>query len=119
MNTEEIEENPFLFNNRLYFTRYPFGQVSEADIFVSVYKNNTWEKAMSLPDPINTVYSEIAATISKDGKTIYFSSNRPGVLAVMICISLLYLKTEIIPNRLILDPKLILPEMRLFSGNKR
>ncbi|EMJ95073.1 MULTISPECIES: OmpA family protein [Leptospira] len=78
VNTEEIEENPFLFNNRLYFTRYPFGQVSEADIFVSVYKNNTWEKAMSLPDPINTVYSEIAATISKDGKTIYFSSNRPG-----------------------------------------
>ncbi|EPG47938.1 OmpA family protein [Leptospira kirschneri] len=78
VNTEEIEENPFLFNNRLYFTRYPFGQVSEADIFVSVYKNNTWEKAMSLPNPINTVYSEIAATISKDGKTIYFSSNRPG-----------------------------------------
>ncbi|WP_061233431.1 OmpA family protein [Leptospira noguchii] len=78
VNTEEIEENPFLFNDRLYFTRYPFGQVSEADIFVSVYKNNTWEKAMSLPDPINTAYSEIAATISKDGKTIYFSSNRPG-----------------------------------------
>ncbi|EMK24133.1 OmpA family protein [Leptospira kirschneri] len=78
VNTEEIEENPFLFNNRLYFTRYPFGQVSEADIFVSVYKNNAWEKAMSLPDPINTVYSEIAATISKDGRTIYFSSNRPG-----------------------------------------
>ncbi|AXR59998.1 OmpA family protein [Leptospira mayottensis] len=78
VNTEEIEENPFLFNNQLYFTRYPFGQVSEADIFVSVYKNKIWEKATSLPDPINTVYSEIAATISKDGKTIYFSSNRPG-----------------------------------------
>ncbi|WP_078127624.1 OmpA family protein [Leptospira alexanderi] len=78
VNTEEIEENPFLFNNRLYFTRYPFGQVSEADIFVSVYRNKVWEKAISLPDPINTVYSEIAATISKDGKTIYFSSNRPG-----------------------------------------
>ncbi len=78
VNTEEIEENPFLFDNRLYFTRYPFGQVSEADIFVSVYRNKIWEKATSLPDPINTVYSEIAATISKDGKTIYFSSNRPG-----------------------------------------
>ncbi|TGM08396.1 OmpA family protein [Leptospira barantonii] len=78
VNTEEIEENPFLFNNRLYFTRYPFGQVAEADIFVSIYKNKTWEKATSLPDPINSAYSEIAATIGKDGKTIYFSSNRPG-----------------------------------------
>ncbi|MBE8400008.1 OmpA family protein [Leptospira borgpetersenii] len=78
VNTEEIEENPFLFDNRLYFTRYPFGQVSEADIFVSVYRNKTWEKATSLPGPINTAYSEIAATISRDGKTIYFSSNRPG-----------------------------------------
>ncbi|EKS08196.1 OmpA family protein [Leptospira santarosai] len=78
VNTEEIEENPFLFDNRLYFTRYPFGQVSEADIFVSIYRNKTWEKATSLPDPINTVYSEIAATIGKDGRTIYFSSNRPG-----------------------------------------
>lgn len=78
VNTQEIEENPFLFNNRLYFTRYPFGQVAEADIFVSNYKNKTWEKATSLPEPINTDYSEIAATIGKDGRTIYFSSNRPG-----------------------------------------
>ncbi|MBM9499578.1 OmpA family protein [Leptospira sp. 201903071] len=78
VNTEEIEENPFLFNNKLYFTRYPFGQVAEADIFVSLYKNKIWEKAATLPEPINSPYSEIAATISKDGKTIYFSSNRPG-----------------------------------------
>ncbi|AOP35787.1 hypothetical protein A0128_19255 [Leptospira tipperaryensis] len=78
VNTEEIEENPFLFNNKLYFTRYPFGQVAEADIFVSLYKNKIWEKASSLPEPINSPYSEIAATLSKDGKTIYFSSNRPG-----------------------------------------
>ncbi|TGM53660.1 OmpA family protein [Leptospira adleri] len=78
VNTDEIEENPFLFNNKLYFTRYPFGQVAEADIFVSLYKNKIWEKASNLPEPINSPYSEIAATISKDGKSIYFSSNRPG-----------------------------------------
>nr|WP_100764803.1 OmpA family protein [Leptospira ellisii]PJZ93752.1 hypothetical protein CH379_06270 [Leptospira ellisii] len=78
VNTESIEENPFLFDNRLYFTRYPFGKVSEADIFVSLYRNKTWEKALSLPEPINSEYSEIAATIGKNGKTIYFSSNRPG-----------------------------------------
>ncbi|WP_425460728.1 OmpA family protein [Leptospira gomenensis] len=78
VNTESIEENPFLFNDRLYFTRYPFGKVSEADIFVSMYRNKTWDKALSLPAPINTDYSEIAATISKNGKTIFFSSNRPG-----------------------------------------
>ncbi|TGK21104.1 OmpA family protein [Leptospira fluminis] len=78
VNTPEIEENPFLYDNKLYFTRYPFGNVTESDIFISEYSNKTWNKAYRLPAPINTDFAEIAATVSRDGKTIYFSSNRPG-----------------------------------------
>ncbi|PJZ71090.1 hypothetical protein CH373_00775 [Leptospira perolatii] len=78
INTPEIEENPYLVGNRLYFTRYPFGNVGESDIFASDYVQGNWGRAFRLPDPINTDYVEIAATFSKDGKSIYFSSNRPG-----------------------------------------
>ncbi|EPG73820.1 OmpA family protein [Leptospira fainei serovar Hurstbridge str. BUT 6] len=78
VNTSAIEENPYLYENRLYFTRYPFGVVGESDIFVSEYDNKTWNKAYRLPSPVNTDYAEIAATIGRDGKTLYFSSNRPG-----------------------------------------
>ncbi|PJZ66876.1 OmpA family protein [Leptospira wolffii] len=78
VNTPLIEENPFLFGNFLFFTRYPFGKVSESDIFLSQYKDGAWTKASRLPKPINTEHAEIAATISRDGKYIYFSSNRPG-----------------------------------------
>ncbi|EQA34789.1 OmpA family protein [Leptospira inadai serovar Lyme str. 10] len=78
VNTSAIEENPYLYENRLYFTRYPFGVVGESDIFVSEYKDKTWNKAYRLLSPINTDYAEIAATIGRDGKTLYFSSNRPG-----------------------------------------
>lgn len=78
VNTSLIEENPFLFGNFLFFTRYPFGKVSESDIYVSQYKEGAWTKAIRLPKPIQSEHAELAATISKDGKFIYFSSNRPG-----------------------------------------
>ncbi|EQA43995.1 OmpA family protein [Leptospira broomii serovar Hurstbridge str. 5399] len=78
VNTSAIEENPYLYENRLYFTRYPFGVVGESDIFVSEYSDKTWNKAYRLPSPINTDYAEIATTIGRDGNTLYFSSNRPG-----------------------------------------
>ncbi len=78
VNTPSIEENPFLYGNFLFFTRYPFGKVSESDIYLSQYKEGAWSKAIRLPKPINTEQAEIAATISRDGKYLYFSSNRSG-----------------------------------------
>ena len=39
-----------------------------------------WEPVVPLPPPINSVYDDQAAVLSKDEKTIYFSSNRPGSL---------------------------------------
>ncbi|TGK03166.1 OmpA family protein [Leptospira langatensis] len=78
VNTPEIEENPFLYGTFLLFTRYPFGKVAESDIYLSEFKNEAWTEAFALDKPINTEYAELAATVSRDGKYLYFSSNRPG-----------------------------------------
>jgi outer membrane protein OmpA-like peptidoglycan-associated protein len=40
--------------------------------------DNSWGAPKSLPGSINSDYEEKSATLSKDQKTIYFSSNRPG-----------------------------------------
>ncbi len=40
-----------------------------------------WARLAPLPAPINSVYDDQAAVLSKDEKTIYFSSNRPGSMA--------------------------------------
>jgi hypothetical protein len=40
-----------------------------------------WARLVQLPAPINSVYDDQAAVLSKDEKTIYFSSNRPGSIA--------------------------------------
>lgn len=40
--------------------------------------DNSWGAPQALPGNINSEYEEKSATLSKDQKTIYFSSNRPG-----------------------------------------
>jgi hypothetical protein len=50
----------------------------DGNLYVSKYKNNTWSKLQKLNSSINTKYWESHASISKDGKTLYFTSNRAG-----------------------------------------
>lgn len=79
INTEEMEENPFLHENDFYFTRYPFGNPSEAKIWKAKIIGNHLQEPEELPTPINLEgSSNMAAIISKDGKYIYFASNRAG-----------------------------------------
>ena len=49
-----------------------------ADLFSSHFKDGKWSKIESLGRNINTKYWESNCSLSKDGKTLYFSSNRPG-----------------------------------------
>jgi outer membrane protein OmpA-like peptidoglycan-associated protein/tetratricopeptide (TPR) repeat protein len=42
-----------------------------------------WSRPKPLPGLINSTYSEVSISISRDEKTIYFSSNRPGGLGGM------------------------------------
>lgn len=78
INTERIEETPYLFGKYLYFIRYPFGQPYLGDIYRSEYKDGAWQQVTRLPEPINTENSELGVSVSKDGKWLYFSSNRKG-----------------------------------------
>ncbi len=48
------------------------------DIYQSKYKNGTWTPPVPLPAPINTRHRETHASLTEDGKTIFFASDRPG-----------------------------------------
>lgn len=48
----------------------------EADLMVSKKVNGSWSKAKSLGKNINSKYWEGNMSITKDGRTLYFSSNR-------------------------------------------
>ncbi|MGQ0827340.1 MAG: OmpA family protein [Bacteroidota bacterium] len=48
------------------------------DIYQSQLKEGNWTELVKLPKPINSDYIESSASVSKDGRTIYFCSNRKG-----------------------------------------
>ena len=48
------------------------------DLYVSFLEDGRWTRPMDLGEGINTKYSETTPFLSADGKTLYFSSDRPG-----------------------------------------
>jgi len=48
------------------------------DLFISTKEDNKWSKPKNLGSTINSEYWDSQPSISSDGKTLYFSSNRPG-----------------------------------------
>ncbi|MDD2277672.1 MAG: OmpA family protein [Bacteroidales bacterium] len=48
------------------------------NIYTSEKKNGKWEKAVKMGKPINSRSWETFASISPDGKTLFFSTNRKG-----------------------------------------
>lgn len=65
----------------LFFTgcNRPDG-LGRCDIYVSHKEGNSWGEPFNLGAPLNTPYWESQPTISPDGNTLYFVSNRPGGL---------------------------------------
>lgn len=47
------------------------------DIYESDLTGTEWSEPVKLPEPINSKYHESSASISPDGRTIYFVSKRP------------------------------------------
>ncbi len=54
------------------------GAYGSCDIYLSRLDGNTWAEPINLGPPINTIAWESQPSLSFDGKTLYFSSNRPG-----------------------------------------
>ena len=50
------------------------------DIYISEFVDGEWQAARNIGPPINTAAKETQPSISFDGNTIYFSSNRGGTL---------------------------------------
>ena len=63
----------------LFFTgcNRPDG-MGRCDIYVVQKKGNDWDKPFNLGSPLNTAGWESQPSISPDGGTLYFVSNRPG-----------------------------------------
>lgn len=65
--------------NYMYFTACERpGGAGSCDIYFSSYSDGKWSIPVNLGSPVNTAYWESTPSISSDGKTLYFSSNRPG-----------------------------------------
>lgn len=48
------------------------------DLYISFLQDNKWTEPMNLGKTINTEHSETTPFLAADGKTLYFSSDRPG-----------------------------------------
>ncbi len=76
MATELGDANPQFFNDTiLLFSSNRVGGYGGKDLYIAVLSNGTWEKARNLGPVINSQYDEITPFLSKDGRTLYFSSN--------------------------------------------
>lgn len=66
--------------NTMYLSKISF---DDADIMTSNYVARRWTKSASIGKPINSRYFESHASISTDGKRLYFLSNRKESLGGM------------------------------------
>ncbi len=48
------------------------------NMYISNYSDGSWSKILKLNNNINTKYYESHASVSKDGNTLFFTSNRDG-----------------------------------------
>jgi outer membrane protein OmpA-like peptidoglycan-associated protein len=63
--------------NRVDNNGIPIG-LGSCDIYFSQYNNGKWSTPVNLDAPINSSSWESQPSVSSDGLTIYFASNRPG-----------------------------------------
>ncbi len=80
INTDDYEEAPFITNDgrTLYFSSYGHPGMGDQDIFMSwLDDEGNWSDPINLGPPVNTAFRELGFFLSADGKTGYFSSERP------------------------------------------
>lgn len=63
---------------KLYFTRYPFADISASKIYVADITDKGFVNPRPLPEKINSGHSEVNLTVAYGKNGFYFSSKRPG-----------------------------------------
>jgi hypothetical protein len=81
LNTDQNEGAQTLSSNGeyMFFTacNRP-GGVGNCDLYFSAFKNGKWTEPSNLGSPVNTKHWESTPSVSADGRTLFFSSSRPG-----------------------------------------
>ncbi|MCF8245204.1 MAG: hypothetical protein K9J37_12500 [Saprospiraceae bacterium] len=76
MRPSEGDCEPFFFNDSiLVFASRRAGSFGGLDLYVSTQTNGIWSPALNLGPVINSAYDETSPFLSRDGRTLYFSSN--------------------------------------------
>ncbi|MGK0364227.1 MAG: outer membrane protein OmpA-like peptidoglycan-associated protein [Saprospiraceae bacterium] len=71
---------PHFYNDSiLLFASTRAGGYGGLDIYISKKSNGEWQVAKNLGPRINSAYDENTPYLAKDGRTLYFSSNRPDL----------------------------------------
>ena len=79
INTEGEEVTPFYDKSRniLYFSSDEHQSMGDFDIFCSEGALGRWQSVKHLEKPFNSVYNDFYFTVNQDGRSGFFSSNRP------------------------------------------
>lgn len=84
INTDGHEQSPYITDDgkTLYFSSSGHPGMGEDDIYMSWKDHNTgqWSMPINLGPPINTGFRETGFSLSPDGRSGYFSSDRSGGL---------------------------------------
>jgi hypothetical protein len=81
LNTDQNEGAQTLSSNGdyMFFTacNRP-GGIGNCDLYFSAFKDGKWTQPSNLGSPVNTKHWESTPSVSADGRTLFFSSSRPG-----------------------------------------
>lgn len=74
---EEGDGSPFFFNDTtmLFASRRPGGQ-GGLDLYITTFSDSAWTTPRNLGPAVNSPYDETAPYLARDGRSLYFSSNR-------------------------------------------
>lgn len=78
MQPEEGDGTPFFINDRtILFSSRRTGGLGGLDLWFTSYVDSTWTLPVNLGPAVNSPYDEVTPFLARDGRTLYFSSNRP------------------------------------------
>ena len=75
---EEGDGSPFFIDDHtIIFSSRRQGGMGGMDLWFSAYRDSTWTLPVNLGPAVNSAYDEVTPFLASDGRTLYFSSNRP------------------------------------------
>ena len=82
VNTPASESNPLIAPDEsflIFASERPEG-VGGADLYIATRVHGTWTTPRNLGPQVNSTYADFAPGLSPDGKYLFFTSERPGVV---------------------------------------